>query len=49
MYKILITDPISQQGLDILEQGEGMPVPEDIETYMKYNYREMIEETAQDD
>ncbi len=25
-----------------------MPVPEDIETYMKYNYREMAEETAQD-
>ena len=36
------------QGLDILQQGEGMPVPEDIETYMKYNFREMIEETAQD-
>ena len=29
-------------------EGQGMPVPEDIETYMKYNYREMVEETAQD-
>ena len=35
-------------GVDILNEGQGMPVPEDIETYMKYNYREMIEETAQD-
>lgn len=37
-----------QQGVSIIEQGTGMPVPEDIETYMKYNYREMVEETAQD-
>ena len=35
-------------GIDVLNEGQGMPVPEDIETYMKYNYREMIEETAQD-
>jgi hypothetical protein len=34
--------------IDIRQQGDGMPVPEDIETYMKYNYREMVEETAQD-
>ena len=34
--------------IDVLQEGEGIPVPEDIETYMKYNYREMIEETAQD-
>jgi len=34
--------------VDVLQEGEGMPIPEDIETYMKYNYREMIEETAQD-
>jgi hypothetical protein len=37
-----------QMNVDVLGEGEGMPVPEDIETYMKYNYREMIEETAQD-
>tara|TARA_R110002020_G_scaffold20393_1_gene69891 strand:- start:924 stop:3227 length:2304 start_codon:yes stop_codon:yes gene_type:complete len=37
-----------KMNIDILEEGQGMPVPEDIETYMKYNYREMIEETAQD-
>ena len=37
-----------KEGLDIVEQGQGIPVPEDIELYMKYNYREMIEETAQD-
>ena len=34
--------------IDVKEQGQGLPVPEDIETYMKYNYREMIEETTQD-
>ena len=37
-----------KMNIDVLEEGEGMPIPEDIETYMKYNYREMIEETAQD-
>tara|TARA_R100000322_G_scaffold90976_1_gene56587 strand:+ start:3880 stop:6183 length:2304 start_codon:yes stop_codon:yes gene_type:complete len=37
-----------QMNIDVLDEGQGMPVPEDIETYMKYNYREMIEETAQD-
>jgi len=34
--------------VDVKQEGQGIPVPEDIETYMKYNYREMIEETAQD-
>ena len=34
--------------IDVKQEGQGIPVPEDIETYMKYNYREMIEETAQD-
>ena len=34
--------------VDVLQEGDGMPIPEAIETYMKYNYREMIEETAQD-
>ena len=34
--------------IDVLMEGQGMPVPEDIDTYMKYNYREMVEETAQD-
>lgn len=37
-----------KMNIDVLAEGQGMPVPEDIETYMKYNYREMIEETAQD-
>ena len=37
-----------KMNVDVLEEGEGMPIPEDIETYMKYNYREMLEETAQD-
>tara|TARA_R100001594_G_scaffold45372_1_gene78210 strand:+ start:23456 stop:25789 length:2334 start_codon:yes stop_codon:yes gene_type:complete len=33
--------------LDV-EDGTEFPVPEDIDLYMRYNYREMIEETAQD-
>ena len=37
-----------KMNIDVLMEGQGMPVPEDIETYMKYNYREMVEETAQD-
>ena len=37
-----------EHGINILDQGQGLPVPEDIDLYMKYNYREMIEETAQD-
>ena len=37
-----------KMNVDVKQEGQGIPVPEDIETYMKYNYREMIEETAQD-
>ena len=38
-----------KMSFDIVAQGDsGLPIPEDIETYMKYNYREMVEETAQD-
>ena len=38
-----------QYGFDIKSQeGGGMPIPEDIERYMRYDYREMVEETAQD-
>jgi len=35
-------------GAPITDEGQGMPVPDDIDRYMKYNYREMVEETAQD-
>ena len=31
-----------------LPEATEMEVPEDIQLYMKYNYREMVEETAQD-
>jgi len=34
-------------GMEIPPQTD-MEVPEDIDVYMKYNYREMVEETAQD-
>jgi len=37
-----------EMNIDILGEGDTIPIPEDIETYMKYNYREMVEETAQD-
>tara|TARA_Y100000593_G_scaffold30492_1_gene60372 strand:- start:1405 stop:3699 length:2295 start_codon:yes stop_codon:yes gene_type:complete len=35
-------------GAPITDEGQGMPVPDDISIYMKYNYREMVEENAQD-
>ena len=35
-------------GAPITDEGQGMPVPDDIDTFMKYNYREMVEEVAQD-
>jgi len=35
-------------GTPITDEGHGMPVPDDIDRYMKYNYREMVEENAQD-
>ena len=35
-------------GAPITDEGQGMPVPDDIGIYMKYNYREMVEENAQD-
>ena len=35
-------------GHDIDMDQENLPIPEDIDLYMRYNYREMVEETAQD-
>ena len=35
-------------GAPITDEGQGMPIPDDIGVYMKYNYREMVEENAQD-
>ena len=40
-------DFFSKTGIDVPPVTE-MEVPEDIDVYMKYNYREMVEETAQD-
>ena len=37
-----------EQGFKIEMEGEGLPLPEDIDLYMRYNYKEMVEETAQD-
>ena len=47
-----LTEEIHQEfkdsvGID-LPQVTEMEVPEDIDLYMRYNYREMVEETAQD-
>jgi hypothetical protein len=34
--------------IDLDIDGEQLPIPDDIDAYMRYTYREMIEETAQD-
>ena len=34
--------------IDLNIEGGDFPMPEDIDAYMRYNYREMVEETAQD-
>mgnify|MGYP003108938381 CR=1 FL=1 len=35
-------------GQEVDIEGQDFPIPEDIDHYMRYNYREMIEEVAQD-
>tara|TARA_R100000951_G_scaffold19630_2_gene16511 strand:+ start:3213 stop:5510 length:2298 start_codon:yes stop_codon:yes gene_type:complete len=40
-------DFFSQTGIEVPSVTD-MELPEDIDVYMKYNYREMVEETAQD-
>ena len=37
-----------ESGVEIDMEGQELPIPEDIDTYMRYNYREMVEEVAQD-
>lgn len=34
--------------IDLNIDGQEFPIPDDIDIYMKYSYREMVEETAQD-
>ena len=44
-----IKEEIKQEtGQEIDIEGQDFPIPEDIDHYMRYNYREMIEEVAQD-
>jgi hypothetical protein len=35
-------------GHEVELDGQEFPIPEDIDLYMRYNYREMVEEVAQD-
>ena len=37
-----------ETGFDIEMEGDQMDIPEDIDKYMRYNYKEAIEEAAQD-
>jgi len=37
-----------KEGFKIEMDGDSIPLPEDIDLYMRYNYKEMVEETAQD-
>ena len=37
-----------ETGFDIEMEGEQLEIPEDIDKYMRYNYKEAIEEAAQD-
>ncbi len=37
-----------ESGVEIDMEGQELSIPEDIDTYMRYNYREMVEEVAQD-
>jgi len=39
---------MKEQGMEVNAEGQDIPVPEDIDTFMRYNYRESIEEAVQD-
>jgi len=50
MNKLLeeVRDQMKEQGMDVNAEGQDIPIPEDIDTFMRYNYRESIEESVQD-
>lgn len=50
MNKLLeeIKDELKEVGVDMESEGQEMQLPDDIDTFMRYNYRESIEESVQD-
>lgn len=50
MNKLLeeVTAKMKEMGLSPETEGDGMPIPDDIDAYMRYNYKESIEESVQD-
>tara|TARA_R110000744_G_scaffold17850_4_gene48137 strand:- start:18550 stop:20721 length:2172 start_codon:yes stop_codon:yes gene_type:complete len=50
MNKLLeeVRSEMEQLGMEVNAEGQDIPIPEDIDTFMRYNYRESIEESVQD-
>lgn len=50
MNKLLeeVRGQMKEQGMDVNAEGQDIPIPDDIDTFMRYNYRESIEEAVQD-
>ena len=43
-----VKEEMKNLGMDVKTEGQEIPVPDDIDTFMRYNYRESIEEAVQD-
>jgi len=50
MNKLLeeVKEQMGEMGIDVKTEGQEIPIPDDIDTFMRYNYRESIEESVQD-
>jgi len=50
MNKLLgeVKEEMKKLGMDVKNEGQEIPIPDDIDTFMRYNYRESIEEAVQD-
>ena len=50
MNKLLeeVKEEMKNLGMEANTEGQDIPVPDDIDTFMRYNYRESIEESVQD-
>jgi len=50
MNKLLeeVKEEMKNLGMETNTEGQEIPIPDDIDTFMRYNYRESIEESVQD-
>ena len=50
MNKLLeeVKEEMKNLGMEVRTEGQDIPLPDDIDTFMRYNYRESIEEAVQD-